>query len=269
MAEGDRAQERPKRGRGVRPGEDPAHPTVSQQRHVIDRVRTRDHPGDQRCHLQPRVRALVRGDREVLISQVPQSRGVGQREHRDQPTGRHEVRIVERHRRSTKGVRESHLRDALRVAVESLPEEHRFSRAARAFSLHDALTDPSPSVDRGLGWDRVWCRHPGADGPRRAGGIRGVAALSTQGELSALHFRDPGGGMASYDTFALHPRALARGRGPGSGTPRTMSASSHLPMADRVREAGDSKPARTRTDSTPSVHSSVRVSGPPPTGPVH
>ncbi len=60
VAEGERPQERPQRRRGVRTGEDPAHPAVPQQRHVIDRIRAGDHAADQRGDLQPGVRALVR-----------------------------------------------------------------------------------------------------------------------------------------------------------------------------------------------------------------
>ena len=76
---------------------------MTQQRHVIDRVRAGDHARDQRGHLQSRVRALVARHAEVLISQVAQPGPVGKGEDRDQAAGRHEIRIVERHRGSTKG----------------------------------------------------------------------------------------------------------------------------------------------------------------------
>jgi hypothetical protein len=97
VPEGERAQERPERRRRVRPGEDPAHPAVPQQRHVIDRVGAGDHPRHQRGHLQPGMRALVGRHTQMLIGQAPQSRPVGQRQHRDQPCGRHEIRVVEGH----------------------------------------------------------------------------------------------------------------------------------------------------------------------------
>ena len=113
VTEGERPQERAQRRRGIGPGEDPAHPAVPQHGHVLDRVRTGDHPADQRGDLQPCIRTLVGRDRQVLISQVPQPRGLSQREHRNQTAGRHEIRIIERHRRPTKGVRESHPRGAL------------------------------------------------------------------------------------------------------------------------------------------------------------
>ena len=47
VTEGERAQERTQRRGGVGPGEDPTHPAVTQQRHVIDRVRTGDHPAHE------------------------------------------------------------------------------------------------------------------------------------------------------------------------------------------------------------------------------
>ena len=48
-------------GRGrVGPGEDPPHPAVPQQRHVIDRVRTGDHPTDRHAGPQPQIVARVR-----------------------------------------------------------------------------------------------------------------------------------------------------------------------------------------------------------------
>jgi len=87
------------------------HPTAVKERTLLrtlgDRVRTRDHPRHQRGDLQPRVRALVRWNREVLIGQVPQPRSVSQSDQWDQPTGRHQIRVVERHRRLAKSMRES------------------------------------------------------------------------------------------------------------------------------------------------------------------
>jgi hypothetical protein len=47
VTEGEAAQERSQRRRCVVAGKDPAHPSVPQQRHVIDGVRTSDHPSDQ------------------------------------------------------------------------------------------------------------------------------------------------------------------------------------------------------------------------------
>jgi hypothetical protein len=59
VAEGEGPQKRPQ-GRGRVPtSEQPDHPAVPQQRHVIDRVGAGDHPTDQRGDLEARVRALV------------------------------------------------------------------------------------------------------------------------------------------------------------------------------------------------------------------
>ena len=51
-----------------------------------------DHPRDQRGDLRPGVRALVRRHRQVLLGQSSQTRPIGQPQHRNQPTGRHETR---------------------------------------------------------------------------------------------------------------------------------------------------------------------------------
>ena len=62
---GERSEERPQRRGGVDRGEDLLHPAVAQQRHVIDRIRPRDHPRHQRRHLQPGIRALIRPGRST------------------------------------------------------------------------------------------------------------------------------------------------------------------------------------------------------------
>ena len=57
VAEGERAQERAQRRRRPHPGEQPVHPAVPQQVHVVDGVRAGDHAGDQRGDLRLGVRA--------------------------------------------------------------------------------------------------------------------------------------------------------------------------------------------------------------------
>ena len=74
VPKGERAQERPQPRRRVRPCEDPAHPTVPQQSHVIDVVCASDHPRQQRGDLQAGVCALVARDGEVLTGQPRQAR---------------------------------------------------------------------------------------------------------------------------------------------------------------------------------------------------
>lgn len=102
-------------------------------------------PAISEVTFSPAFAPFVRWHAQVLISQFPQSRRLSQRQRqpRDQPSRRPEIRIIERHRRPAKSMRESHLRDALRVAVELLPEELQFSRHTGAFSRHDALTSPT------------------------------------------------------------------------------------------------------------------------------
>ena len=58
---------------------DPSHPTVAQDRHVVDAVGAGDHPRDERADLRAGVGALVRGHAQALIRQRAQARGLGHR----------------------------------------------------------------------------------------------------------------------------------------------------------------------------------------------
>jgi hypothetical protein len=147
VPKGERAQERPEpRGR-VRLGEDPAHPAVPQQRRVIDRVGAGDHPRHEGGHLQPGIRALVGRHTQTLIGQASQTGPVGQRQHRDQPGGRHKIRVVEGRRglvtapvssASVGGADGRVLADTERIArskrdsVVVLPESSRYAVVAPA-----------------------------------------------------------------------------------------------------------------------------------------
>jgi len=62
---------------------------------VIDRVRARDHPGDQGEDLRRGVRPARGGDGEALGQQRRETAPSGERHDRHQPSTRHEVRIVE------------------------------------------------------------------------------------------------------------------------------------------------------------------------------
>jgi hypothetical protein len=98
VPEAELPQERPQRRGGIGPVEHLAHRAVPQQRHVVDRVGTGDHPGDQRGHLPAGVRALVRRHRQQLIGQRIQP-GVSRQAHqRNQSGGRHQIRLVEARR---------------------------------------------------------------------------------------------------------------------------------------------------------------------------
>ena len=56
VPESERAKERPQRRGRIDRREQLPHPAVTQHRHVIDRIRARDHPGHQRSDLRPGVR---------------------------------------------------------------------------------------------------------------------------------------------------------------------------------------------------------------------
>jgi len=83
---------------------------VPQQRHVLDRVRAGDHPGDQARDLQLGVAAPRLVDPDVIGDELLKPGPLGQLQHGRQPGARHEVRIVDRGREP---VTDSHLADAL------------------------------------------------------------------------------------------------------------------------------------------------------------
>jgi hypothetical protein len=149
VTEAQRPQKRPQRRRRVRPVEDAGHRAVPQQRHVIDRVGTGNHPGHQRHDFPTGVRALVRRNRQPLTDQVGQPDRLRQPRDRDQPSGRHQIRLVEPRSEHRAGMRESHLRDALREPTELVLQQAQFCCRARAFSRSDAPNRAPGSVDRG------------------------------------------------------------------------------------------------------------------------
>jgi len=109
MAEGECAQERPERRRRPDAGEQPVHPAVPQQRHVINRVSPRDHPRNQRRDLQVRVAATRPIDPHTLLDELLQTGPFGERQDRRETRARHQVRIVED---GCEAVAHSHLPDA-------------------------------------------------------------------------------------------------------------------------------------------------------------
>jgi hypothetical protein len=60
------------------PREQPIHPAVPQQTHVVDRVGAGDHPSDQGRHLQAGVAATRLADRHVPGDQLLQTRPLSQ-----------------------------------------------------------------------------------------------------------------------------------------------------------------------------------------------
>ena len=70
-------------------------------------------PATSEATFNPAFAPLSVGHAQMLISQVGQPRPLGQGEDRDQARGRHQIRVIERHRHPREGVRESHPRGAL------------------------------------------------------------------------------------------------------------------------------------------------------------
>jgi len=130
-------------------GEDPTHPAVPQQSHVLDAVRTGHHPRHQRCDFQPGVGALVPRHAQVLTGQACKPSSVGQCQHRDQPRRRQQIRIIEHRQRRRARVREFTSEMPFRVGLTG-PSQVPISQHGRASRCYTALTRPTSSVDRGL-----------------------------------------------------------------------------------------------------------------------
>jgi hypothetical protein len=105
VAVGELPQKLTQRRRRVDLPEQPRHPTGADHVQIIDTVRARGHPGDDRGQLARRVhrgrghpRRVQTVQRDPLVDQLRQPGLLGQRHHRDQASTRHEVLIIE-HRR--------------------------------------------------------------------------------------------------------------------------------------------------------------------------
>jgi hypothetical protein len=105
VTEGETAQERPQRRGRADVVEQPAHPAVPQQIHVLDGVGAGDHPRHQRENLRGGVRAALRGDPNPVSDQAAEPASGSQRQHRSQPDARHQIRIIEPHRHRAASVR--------------------------------------------------------------------------------------------------------------------------------------------------------------------
>lgn len=95
MTERECPEERTECRWGVSAGEEFLHPSVAQQRHVIDGVSPSDHPCDQGGDFQARVRAEVTGQVKVLVGEVAETCFYRQGHRRDEAGGRHEICVVE------------------------------------------------------------------------------------------------------------------------------------------------------------------------------
>src|SRR6476620_2017887 len=95
----DPAQQLAQRRRRVHPAEQPSHPAGTDHVQIIDAVRVRGDPGDDRAHLPGRVHPR-RGDPgpaqpDLVLDQLRQARLLGQSHHRDQTRTRHEIHLIE------------------------------------------------------------------------------------------------------------------------------------------------------------------------------
>ena len=95
VPEREGAQERAQRRGCVAAGEDPTHPAVTQQGHVLEGVGAGDHARDQRVHLRSGVGALVRGHAQMLIGQGGKTCPLCQSQDRDQAGRADQVRVIE------------------------------------------------------------------------------------------------------------------------------------------------------------------------------
>jgi hypothetical protein len=99
MTTGELAQQGAQRGRRVHPGEQPVHPTGPDHVQVVDAVRIGQQAADDRCQLGGRVRRTrlhqLAGEPHMLIQQLRQAGLLGQFQHRDQSSARHQIHIIE------------------------------------------------------------------------------------------------------------------------------------------------------------------------------
>jgi hypothetical protein len=104
----ERPQERAQGRGGTNLAEHHAVAGLPQPIHVLDRVRSGDHPGQQRHHLRRRVRPSTVGrasDRDMLGDQLGQADLLGQRDHRHQPGIGEQIRIDEHNIHRASGMR--------------------------------------------------------------------------------------------------------------------------------------------------------------------
>ena len=110
---GVRAQVRAQRGRRPDPAEQHIHGPVPQQVHVVDAVRSGDHPGDQAADLRRRVDPARAARPDLLRDQLGEPGPLRQRHDRDQPGPRHEIRVIKGCVRPGQAMQQSHLTGVL------------------------------------------------------------------------------------------------------------------------------------------------------------
>ena len=91
------------------------------------------------------------GGQQRVDAADPQPRTLSQREHRDKPCKRHQVRVIEPRRRRLKRVRESHLRGALRAGGSRALDKPRSPCPQRLLVLRHAQTAANHPIIGGSG----------------------------------------------------------------------------------------------------------------------
>ncbi len=113
MAERERPQERAQSRRSPHSGEHFPHRAVTQDAHVVNAVRARDHAQHKRGHLQIAVRDTI--DFHTLASEIAKADPVHQLRRRHQPRRPDQILIIEARRNRRCGRRCSHLSDGLSI----------------------------------------------------------------------------------------------------------------------------------------------------------
>ena len=95
MPELEGAEERAQRGGRVHAIKQATHTAMSEQAHIFDRIRTRNHARDQGGDLRSRVRAFVGWDGEMFPSEMREACPFGEAHHGHQARTRYEIRVIE------------------------------------------------------------------------------------------------------------------------------------------------------------------------------
>ena len=194
-----------------------------------------DHPGHQRGHLQPGVGLLCRRHAQMRIGQPTQVGQVGQRQHRNQPSRRHQIRVIEHRSPRPRRMRKLHPRDALRVgpigafASPNLPARQGISPLRHAHTIR---------ITGGSGLNRQRCEQFGNASPhlcasrcwgRRLGALETGAGLGSglrpaQRRTAPHHLRLADPRHLRRQGFLRRRRLPARGRGTPCGCSRRTGA---------------------------------------------
>lgn len=143
MPELELSQERPEVRRGIGPVKQLPHPAVTEQVHVIDRVRPGEHPRHQRRDLRPGVRALVGRDTQLVLSELREPGRLREPEHRASPAA--DTRLGSSKTADTAaGACLNCIYEMPLESEEQNPTQVLFSLIREAFPCHDSRSEPPP-----------------------------------------------------------------------------------------------------------------------------